>query len=194
MLRKKNNSNKTLLRAYLKKVRQELSPDYVESASQSICNSIITSECYREAKVILSYLAFGKEVNCDAVIARAINDGKVVCIPYIVDRENFVSARIESFDNLVLDRYGIRTVSKPFVEVQQADIDLILVPGLAFGSDGSRIGMGAGYYDRFLEKTKAVTIGLAYKELMQDNLPMDKHDVFVQNVVTEDGIKSAINN
>lgn len=194
MLKKKNNSNKIALRAFLKKARQELSPDYVNSASESICNKIIASEHYHKAKVILAYLAFGKEVNCDSLIARAIKDGKVVCIPFIVDKESFVPARLETFDNLVLDRYGIRTVSEPFVKVPQADIDLVLVPGLAFGQDGSRIGMGAGYYDRFLAISQATTIGLAYRELMQDNLPMDEHDVIVQNVVNEDGLISAIKN
>ncbi|MDO4179320.1 MAG: 5-formyltetrahydrofolate cyclo-ligase [Phascolarctobacterium sp.] len=189
MLKEKNNS-KNEIRARLKLARKTLATDYVKEASNAICQNILASKIYDDSEVILAYLAFGKEVNCDELIRKALAVGKTVCIPFIIDKENFVSAKLESLDNLSLDRYGIRTVAEPFIEIPQAEIDLILVPGLAFGEDGSRMGMGAGYYDRFLGKTQAITLGLAYKKLMQPSLPMDEHDVFMQYIVNEEKINN----
>lgn len=188
MLKKKNNSNKNELRAELKKARNNLEPIYVEEASKLICQRIIASSLYKNANVILAYLAFGKEVSCDELVIQALTDGKTVCIPYIIDKEHFLAAKLNSLENLVLDRYGIRTVAEPIIEVSHSDIDLILVPGLAFGRDGSRMGMGAGYYDRFLADTQAITLGLAYEKMLQDEIPTDEHDIAMEYIVTESNL------
>ena len=88
-----------------------------------------------------------------------------------------------------MDRYGIRTVRPPLELIEPNAFDLVLVPGVAFGRDGSRMGMGAGYYDRFLPQAKqAVTMGVAYDCLMQESLPCDEHDVKMQCLVSESGI------
>lgn len=188
MLKKKNNSNKKELRAELKKTRNNLEPIYVKEASKLICQRIIASKLYKNANVILAYLAFGKEVSCDELVAKALTDGKTVCIPYIIDKEHFLAAKLNSLENLVLDRYGIRTAAEPIIEVLHSDIDLILVPGLAFGKDGSRMGMGAGYYDRFLADTQAITLGLAYEKLLQDEILTDEHDIAMEYIVTENNL------
>lgn len=81
-------------------------------------------------------------------------------------------------------------MAEPAVLVDPADIDLLLVPGVAFGRDGSRMGMGAGYYDRFLLRApQAITIGVAYDSLLQEHLPMDEYDILVQYLVSETGIE-----
>ena len=188
MLKKKNNSNKKELRAELKKTRNNLEHIYVKEASKLICQRIIASKLYKNANVILAYLAFGKEVSCDELVRQALADGKTVCIPYIIDKEHFLAAKLNSLENLVLDRYGIRTAAEPIIEVLHSDIDLILVPGLAFGKDGSRMGMGAGYYDRFLADTQAITLGLAYEKLLQDEIPTDEHDIAMEYIVTENNL------
>lgn len=188
MLKKKNNSNKNELRAELKKARNNLEPIYVEEASKLICQRIIASSLYKNANVILAYLAFGKEVSCDELVTQALADGKTVCIPYIIDKEHFLAAKLNSLENLVLDRYGIRTVAEPIIEVSHSDIGLILVPGLAFGRDGSRMGMGAGYYDRFLADTQAITLGLAYEKMLQDEIPTDEHDIAMEYIITESNL------
>ena len=68
-------------------------------------------------------------------------------------------------------------------------LDLVLVPGVAFGRDGSRLGMGAGYYDRFLPQAEnALLMGIAYDAFIQPNLPRDEFDVLVQLLASESGI------
>ena len=75
--------------------------------------------------------------------------------------------RFEGFGQLSLDRYGIRSVSGTDVVINPHEIALVLVPGVGFAKNGNRIGMGAGYYDRFLAQVdKAVLMGVTYNVLL----------------------------
>ena len=115
--------------------------------------------------------------------------GKTVAVPHIVSATSFVPVRLQNMQDFDLDRYGIRMVRPPLEELAPEGLDLVLVPGVAFGRDGSRMGMGAGYYDRFLPQAKqAVTMGVAYDCLMQESLPCDEYDVKMQYLVSESGI------
>ena len=69
------------------------------------------------------------------------------------------------------------------------DLDLIIVPALAFDADGYRLGYGGGYYDRFLRGVSAFTIGLARERLFVEKLPRELHDVAVKCVVTEKEVR-----
>ena len=69
-----------------------------------------------------------------------------------------------------------------------AELDLVVVPGLAFTADGRRLGQGGGHYDRFLPRLRAgcVTIGAAFAEQLVDDLPTEPHDRRVDHVVTDE--------
>ena len=125
----------------------------------------------------------------DAVLATALSMGQTVAVPHIISASSFVAVRLKNLQDFDLDRYGIRTVKPPLEQIEPKELDLVLVPGVAFGRDGSRMGMGAGYYDRFLPQTnKALTMGVAYDCLLQETLPTDEHDVKMQCIVSESGI------
>ncbi len=139
----------------------------------------------------MGFLAFGKELSVDLVLAQALADGKMVAVPLITSPKKFVAVRLRDMQNFALDRYGIRTALPPVQEVAPEAIDLALVPGVAFGRDGSRLGMGAGYYDRFLlEAVRAVRMGVAYDSLLQDTLPTEAYDVGMHFLVSESGVKA----
>ena len=185
--------DKKVLRASLSLERKNLDEAYVQAASKASCEKILASDLFSKAHTIMAYLAFSKELSCDEVIRRALACGKKIYVTSIINKEEMLAAELLSLDNLVLDRYGIRTVREPIKSISPEAIDLILVPGLAFGIDGSRLGLGAGYYDRFLARTHAVTLGLCYKKLMQEALPMKEHDIFMQNLVNEEDLWSVKN-
>ena len=66
------------------------------------------------------------------------------------------------------------------------DIDLIIVPGIAFDCKGNRVGRGKGYYDRLLSETTAIKIGVGYDfQLLEDNIETEEHDVKVDVIITE---------
>jgi 5-formyltetrahydrofolate cyclo-ligase len=65
---------------------------------------------------------------------------------------------------------------------------VILIPGLAFGQNGERLGRGKGYYDRYLENFRGLKIGLTFQCCLESRLPMEAHDQYVDWVITENGI------
>ena len=167
----------------------QLSRDQVDRWSKEICANIMLSPQYRQADVIFGYLAFGNEPNIDIVLEQARLAGKTVCIPQIISETDICAVRFEGFGQLSLDRYGIRSVSGTDVVINPHEIALVLVPGVGFAKNGNRIGMGAGYYDRFLAQVdKAVLMGVTYNALLCSKIPVDYYDKPVQYLVTETNV------
>ena len=180
---------KITLRKALRQQRAQLTREQVTAAAAAVARQILACDAFCKAKSVMGFLAFGKELGVDAVLAAALAMGKTVAVPHIVSDTSFVAVRLNNLQDFDLDRYGIRTVRPPLELIEPGELDLVLVPGVAFGRDGSRMGMGAGYYDRFLPRAKqAVTMGVAYACLLQASLPTDEHDVKMQYLVSESGI------
>lgn len=182
-------AEKTELRRHLQRLRAQMSGEQAAASSLQASRHILACDAYRKAKCIMGFLAFGKELSVDTVLAQALADGKIVAVPLITSDKEFVPVRLLDMQHFALACYGIRTAPQPVQLVEPEEIDLILVPGVAFGRDGSRLGMGAGYYDRFLLKAgQAVRMGVAYDSLMQEALPVDAYDVNMQLLASESGI------
>lgn len=182
-------AEKQEIRKHLKALRSQLTAEQVAHSSELAAQQILACDAYKNAKLIMGYLAFGREISVDRVLLQALADGKKVVVPLIISQTEMEAAVLRNMEELCFDRYGIRCVSEPAELIAPEEIELILVPGVAFGRDGSRMGMGAGYYDRFLQRAnKAITIGVAYEALLQDSLPADEYDVPVQYIAYEAGI------
>ena len=174
---------KVELRKYFKRLRSQLTAEQAAASSLLTARQILACDAYRKASCIMGYLAFGNELSVDLVLQQALRDGKTVAVPLVQSATEMAPVQLENMLNFELDRYGIRSVRQP----QQ--LDLVLVPGVAFGRDGSRLGMGAGYYDRFLPQAEnALLMGIAYDAFIQPSLPRDEFDVLVQLLASESGI------
>ncbi|PMP68103.1 MAG: 5-formyltetrahydrofolate cyclo-ligase, partial [Thermodesulfobacterium geofontis] len=103
----------------------------------------------------------------------------------IIKGENLLFGEIKSLNDLKVGSYGILEPQEP-IDLDPEDIDIIIVPGIAFDLRGFRLGYGKGFYDRFLKDLKNPTkIGLIYNELIRDSLPTDDKDVRVDIVISE---------
>ena len=174
------------MRKELKSLRNQLSKEEVAAKSSAVCRNILALEAYQSAQTVFAYLAFGSEVNIDAVITDALQNGKTVCVPQITGPHTMQAVKLAGLDNLPEGRYGIRTADINAPVIAQGSIDLVLVPGLGFDSTGGRMGMGAGFYDRFLTGCpNAVKIGITYGILLRKKIICDEHDVAMDYVVTE---------
>lgn len=184
--------DKKQLRKELKALRNSFSQDSIAESSRLTAEHILKSDLYRQAKCIMGYLAFGKELSVDAVLQQALADCKTVCVPYIVSDTEFVPVQITDFDDFVMDRYQIRSVKNADRKIAAAEIDMVLVPGVAFDFSGGRMGMGAGYYDRFLVSVpQAKLMGIAYSSMIQPELPCTEYDIPVTYIANEKGIFKA---
>ena len=139
---------------------------------------------YQEAKVIASYLSFPHEFQTQELIEQALRDGKKVLIPktYPKGRMDFV---VYDPQQLVKTSFGLLEPQGDLEVVDASQIDLIHVPGLAFTTEGYRIGYGGGYYDRYLEHFTGHTLSTVYHYQVQDFIPED-HDIPVQEVLIDE--------
>lgn len=177
------------MRKELKSLRNQLSREQVTGWSKKICEHIIDSPQYCLADVIFGYLAFGNEPNIDFVLEQAVLAGKIVCVPQVISETEICAVQFKSFGQLSFDRYGIRSVNGAVSVIKPQEIALALVPGVGFAENGNRIGMGAGYYDRFLAQVgKAVLMGVTYNALLRKDIPVDRYDKAMQYLVTETNV------
>ena len=153
--------------------------------SRLITGKLLRNKFFKKAKIVMFYIAFGGEVNTEEMIRGAKKIGKVICVPMCrKDKEIMQPAILEDHAKLKKGPYG---VCEPATEklVKPEDLDLVIVPGLAFDKKGNRLGRGKGYYDRFLGSlsNKTHSIGLAFDFQVLPLVPTTTHDVSVKKVI-----------
>jgi len=153
--------------------------------SRLITGKLLRNKFFKKAKIVMFYIAFGGEVNTVEMIREAQKIGKVICVPICKkDKEIMQPAILENNAKLKKGPYG---VYEPATEnlVKPEDLDLIIVPGLAFDRKGNRLGRGKGYYDRFLGSlsNKTHSIGLAFDFQILPLIPTTIFDVSVKQLI-----------
>ena len=163
-----------------------LSIDEVLEKSRQIENSLFGLEHYIKSKTVMYFVSFNNEVYTHEMIKKALGN-KTVVVPKVSQHEIEPSLIID-FENLIPGKFGILEPIET-MRIAYKNIDLVLVPGIAFDLDGHRIGYGFGYYDKFLKKVpKAVKIGLAFDFQVVDIIPRETHDVPVDLIVTDERV------
>ena len=164
-------------------------PDAVrEARSAAIADRLAELPAWRGARVIHSYVgAVEGEVGTRELVRRALAEGRTVACPRVRwSPRGLDSFAIRSLDDLVESRRGLWEPDPRRAEpVSDAELDLVVVPGLAFDRRGWRVGFGAGLYDRFLAGVDAPRVGLAFSLQIESSLPVEPHDEPVDWIVTE---------
>ena len=169
--------------------RRALSDTERTSSNAALCARIMALDCFKKAENILLYAAFGGEADLSTLAVEAARQGKTLAYP--VCGEGFsLTAAVPGPDGWEVGTYGIRTPILSRSAVLPPDkLDLVLVPCTAFDADCFRVGMGKGYYDRYLPRCKnAVKIGIAFEAQRVDHAAVDEHDQRLDAYVTERGI------
>ena len=152
--------------------------------SRIIKDKLLRNKVFRKAKIVMFYIAFGGEVNTEEMIREAKKIGKLICVPVCrKDRETMQPTILEGNAKLKKGPYGVlEPVAK--AQVKPEDLDLIIVPGLAFDRECNRLGRGKGCYDRFLGKlSDTPSIGLAFDFQILPLIPTTAHDVSVNKII-----------
>ena len=132
------------------------------------------------------YLAKDNEVNIDSLINSLFKSKKRVFAPKITQNEiKFIEISDLSADSFAINNYGIREpLSNKHIECD--NLELIIVPGVAFDRLMNRLGHGQGYYDKYLLNFKGVKVGVCFEELLFEKLPTDSHDIKMDIVITDE--------
>ena len=167
---------KEAVRQACKSQRAALSIADCESWAPKLCHEIVQLPQYEQAQSIMAYLAMPKEANLDDVIEHALQAGKRVYVPVCTDKTTMIAVRLHNLHDVVHGVLNIRVPKEPYEIIDPKDIDFVLVPGAGFDRQGGRMGMGNGYYDRFLKALSPSNyIGVAWEaQIMENPIPMER--------------------
>lgn len=180
-------TERDMLRARMKLLREEASMLQVLEASARIGERVLAMDEYRAAQKILCYHSLPMEVQTGGLIREMLRQGKEVYLPVTCTDKSMKAVRLRDADAV---HRGAFKVMEPDgdEEIDPAELELILTPGLAFDRAGGRIGFGAGYFDRFLARCRGTFVALALDAQLVERVPMEAHDVYMHRIVTETGV------
>ena len=181
--------NKIQLRKKFRALRGNINQRDV--LSERICDILFESDLYKNADTVFCYFSVGSEVSTDRIIIRSLEDKKRVALPKCIDSDgNMIFYYISSLSDLSVGMYGICEPTTDCVADPSDNKAICLVPGLAFSSEGYRLGYGKGYYDRFLSVFQGVSVGICFGECLTETLPNDDFDRKVNYIITENNLYS----
>jgi len=183
-------AQKIQLRAQSRQVRQALGETFRAQASQAIRAHITGWTVFQNAQVILTYMPIKAEVDLRPLLEDFPHKRWV--LPRILPEAQH-SLLFHPYDptQLVRHRFGMDEPAASLPQIPPAEIQLALVPGLAYDCHGWRLGYGGGYYDRFLAAFPGISLGISFDTLLLDSLPRGEYDLPMHWLVTEKGLMRA---
>ncbi len=178
--------NKEELRRYARALFL-LTPQMISEKSAAICAAILHSEAWQRARVVALFAPQAREPNVELLWPHAA--GKTVAYPRVHDSW-LELLQVDHPAALAAGRWKLREPARDEKRlVAPGELDLVLIPGVAFTSDGCRLGRGGGYYDRLLATLgpAAHKLGVCYHVQLVEEIPTEPHDQRLHAVVTEQG-------
>lgn len=168
--------------------RAVLSPGFRATASESICQKILSLDAYKNAKTIFLFRAFRSEPDLSSFAVQAEADGKTLVYPRCTDRTHMLA--LKPGRDWETDRFGIPVPVMEQADVMDpAEIDLVLCSCSAFDHEGNRIGLGAGYYDRYLPQcSRAKKLLIAFEAQCMQHVCTEDFDIPMDAVITEERV------
>ena len=157
------------------------------AASAMLCESLLSLDCWQQARAVLFFAPLSDEPDIFQLIQRALSEGKLTALLRFKPREQFFEpVAIENLErDLVAGHFGVREPAAHCPVVPMNRLDLILVPGLAFDSYGRRLGRGKGFYDRLLAAAAHGTkCGICFDWQLVETVPTEAHDAVLDCIVT----------
>lgn len=189
---------KQALRQQLLELRRGLTQ--IDARSTALTQHLLDHPLWKRARGLAAFVGVRNEPDTAELLERSLAAGKTVWLPRLTGRGQMAFWPCADFSKLEpLGKMGLREppiVGEGVVAPgPEHGVDLVLVPGLGFGSDGARIGFGAGHYDRALatrhSSVMPILCGVCFSEFLDpfgQQVPMASHDVRMHYVVTERGV------
>lgn len=178
-----NKAIKKTLRQQIRRLKSTFSLDERDEMSSVVIHHLMDHPKWQSARTVLLYHSLPDEVNTHQLITSALHQGKRVILPVVVGDDLELRECI-SIDDLHEGAFHIfEPDGEPFTDFDA--IDLAIIPGVAFTTDGRRLGRGRGYYDRLLKRNKTVyKIGICWPFQLLPDIPTEQHDIRLDEVVS----------
>jgi 5-formyltetrahydrofolate cyclo-ligase len=184
--------NNQAIRQQFRNNRKQLNSLEQNTCSSQLALQLIQNKIFKRSKHIAFYIASNGEIDPALILQTAWQQNKNCYLPIVTTEKNLLFAPYAFSDELIPNRYKILEPKKQNNLITPDQLDLVLVPLVAFDNNGNRLGMGAGYYDHtfaFLNTTprptKPLLLGLAYEWQRAEQLSAESWDVKLNGIVTE---------
>jgi len=198
---------KSALRKKILNSRESMKIEEVIGKSKIIIDTLMNLEAWHKSNVIMSYVNFKNEVETLDFIRKSLLHVKRIAVPLVAEiinkddnkeidglylkkiKKRIIPCEIKNLD-IELERgsFGILEPKQEYRrEIDIEEIDLVVVPGIAFDTNKNRLGFGAGFYDTFLKHIteKCFTIGIAFEAQVIEKVPVEAHDMPLDIIITE---------
>ena len=174
------------IRQIIKLSKARISNEQRKTESDDIMRQLEKLDCFKKAHTILLYHSLPDEVDTTGMIKRW-NKTKQIILPVVSG--NDLILRRYSPEHLSTGVFGIREPDTNNEQIDLSEVDLAIIPGIAFDSKGNRLGRGNGYYDRLLqEKNRTTTIGICFRLQLIESIPANTFDQPMNKIATADKI------
>ena len=177
---------KTQIRAQVRARLHQIPPRERQIASAQSCDLLRSRIEWRSARSVLFYAPLTDELDLSPLWEHALSAGKTVALPrFNQEADDYSAYAVSSLtDPLAQGKFGIPEPGADSSPIPLNQLDLIMVPGVAFDPSGRRIGRGRGYYDRILAKVRGTKCGVAYEQQILAEVPVEPHDVHLDCLLT----------
>lgn len=163
-----------------------ISADKRKADSEKLCARLKEQATFQNAGAILFFASLPEEPDLWPLLNEVLGGKKMIALPcFDADNQAYTPRRITDIHVEILSgKFGIREPAPTCVAIPLRDLDLVLVPGVAFARDGHRLGRGKGFYDRLLQHFTGQKIGIAFDEQIVEAIPAEKNDVRMDWILT----------
>ena len=176
---------KKALRSQFRRQRKQLDPVALLRESAALCDRLLALPELEKAYTVFCYVSYGGEVETHRLIQQLLNKGKRVVVPRCRENGIMDCVPIKALSELCISAMGILEPAQNVPAMDWQTVDFAIVPAVACGEDGSRLGQGGGYYDRFLEQVRCPFAAICLEQFLLPTLPCEPHDQTMNIIVTQ---------
>lgn len=185
--------NKKTVRRSLLQQRKQIKQETNNAHSSIICEKIINSDFYAASKHIAAYISFGGEIDCNKLMQHCMSHPEKTCYLPVIENNQMQFYAYHHTETLTQNQHHfLEPPHHNKLPITPEQIDLIIIPLVAFDTQGNRVGRGAGHYDRFLapiqqeeNRKKPLLIGVAHAFQQVTKITPDQWDIPLDTIITE---------
>lgn len=179
--------DKRTLRRQILALRDGLDAETLRRRSAALRDALFPLNRYRSAGTVHLFVPFGTEVDTRPILEELWAREVRTVLPRVAPNRQLDHLAVTDWNELKPGAYSIPEPMGHCPTVSPKEVELVLVPGVAFDRTGGRLGYGGGYYDRFLDACPAPRVALAFALQIVPEVPRESHDLLVDDIITDQG-------
>jgi 5-formyltetrahydrofolate cyclo-ligase len=179
---------KRLARRVVRLATEGMALGQADEDSSAACRLILKSTVWQRASQVMLYVPMRGELNVNSLTENGLKDGKLIVLPrFSVTKNAYEACGIDNLSDLVSGKFGVLEPPPDCQTMDTKQLDLAIVPGVAFAGLGGRLGRGGGFFDRLLTDIPAKKCGVCFEQQVYPDVPVERHDVKMDMIATPSG-------